>query len=135
MLKQEPSIHAGGILLLTVLVVGCGGQEGPTRYELSGDVTFNGQPVPAGSVQFAPDTARGNSGPGTTATIIDGHYQTPSGKGTVGGPHKVTIYGYDGNAEAAEGSPFGTSIFPGYETEVDLPKEATTHNFDVPGTR
>ena len=117
------------ILLLAVLLGGCG-PSGPNRYGLSGTVTFGGQPVPSGVLEFVPDNGLGNSGPGTSVRIKDGRYQTPPGKGTVGGPHIVTIYGYTGKHTPE--SPYGSSIFSGYQTKVDLPHEATTHNYDIP---
>ena len=35
--------------LVAVLGAGCG-KEGPKRYEISGKVTFNGAPLPAGTI-------------------------------------------------------------------------------------
>ncbi len=127
-----------GVAVLTVVaaVVGCGrGAGGPPRYELSGSVTYQGKPVPAGYLVFAPDGEQGNQGPGAHADIVDGRYRTPSSEGTVGGPHVVTIAGFDGRPFEIGGgmmNPQGMPLFPEYRTLVDLPKAAGTHDFEIP---
>ena len=78
-------------------VCGCFGNE-VERYDLSGNVTIGGKPVPLGEVSFAPDVQRGNSGPGAVAQIKDGRFETAPDRGTVGGPHRITVTGFDGLA-------------------------------------
>lgn len=114
-----------------IALAGCSGG-GPPRFHASGNVTYGGQPVPAGSVTFVPDTSKGNSGPAVSAEIKNGKYNTRgSGTGHVGGPHVVKITGLSGIAsdEFSAGEP----IFPSYEIRIDLPKKAGTHDFEVPG--
>lgn len=82
----------------------------PRRYELSGQVTFKGQPVPVGTIVFVPDESKGNRGPGTSAGIADGRYRTPLGQGTIGGPHKVRLSGYDGRVQPVLGAPGGQTM-------------------------
>ena len=120
--------------LVFLVPAGCGSDDGPPRYDLSGTVTHNGQPVPAGYILFAPDTSEGNTGSGAQADIKDGRYQTPPGQGTVGGPHVVTISGFDGQAfqDGPVQNPSGKPLFANYETRADLPKESATHGFSVP---
>ena len=116
-------------------LVGCGGSDGPARYDVSGSVTYQGKSLPAGRIYFTPDASQGNHGPQGFATIEDGEYSTAvSGKGTVGGPHKVSIAGFDGVPvqEMDDMLEMGKPLFTPYETTVDLPKEASTNNFDVP---
>jgi hypothetical protein len=108
---------------------GCGGTEGPPRYDLEGSVQYDGQPVPAGEVFLQPDAAGGNAGPGSLALIENGRYRTERGKGIVGGPYVVRILGFDG--VPAGDSTVGSSLFPQYEAQVDFPKEATTHDFII----
>ena len=126
----------GNLALVTAcLLIGCGRGDGPPRFDVSGKVTFGGQGVPAGRIQFQPDTSRGNQGPSGHAVITDGQYDTSlAGKGTVGGPHVVVISGFDGRpvpeAELAHGRP----LFPEHRTTAELPKAATTLDFDVPAT-
>lgn len=109
---------------------GCGGKvEGPARFDVSGTVTYASKPVPAGSILFEPD--KGNKGPAGYAKIKDGKYDTKNdGAGTVGGSHTVRIVCLDGVAKPD--SPDGVLLCPEYTTSVDLPKEKTTKNFEVP---
>lgn len=108
---------------------GCGGatEKGPERFRLSGKVTFNGQPVPTGTIYFQPE-----SGPAGTAKITDGAYDTKSGQGTVGGPHKVMIEGFDGKG-VNPGEP-GQPIFKPHTIEMNLPKSDDVKDFDVPAS-
>jgi len=118
--------------VLAFLLSGCGSEK---IYNLSGNVTFQGKPVPAGHIVFEPDTTAGNSGPPAFAKIKDGRYDTSilEGRGTVGGPHLVRILGLDGvpRGELLNGSP----LFPEYSTSADLPKQDGTHDFEVPPKR
>jgi len=128
---------AGGAgLLLAVAIAwlsaGCGRSSGPARYDVSGKVSYGQAPVPAGRIVFEPDDAKGNSGPPSYAQIKEGRYATPPGKGTVGGPHRVRITGFDGRG--AGESPDGTPLFSEYRASIDLPKEDATRDLDVPAT-
>lgn len=120
---------------LTIAVLaGCRGDDaGPARYDVSGAVTYAGQPVPRGTIQFQPDGTKGNSGPAANAEIIDGRYDTLKlGSGTVGGPHIVVIQGFDGNAKPEEELMLGMPLFSEYTTMADMPKSAgATLDFDV----
>lgn len=122
-----------GLLLLAAAVVGCGGQSGPPRYEISGTVTYSGQPTPAGQVTFAPDSSRQNRGPGGYGKIINGKYTTVLNRGAVGGPHRVTITGYNAEPGTVSDSEL-KQLHPVFETTVDLPRESCVQNFDVPST-
>jgi hypothetical protein len=111
-----------------LLAAGCGGTEsGPSRYRLSGTVTFDGQPVPAGTIYLEPA-----SGPAGSARIIDGKYDTNDGKGIVGGPHTVMIEGFDGRG-ANPGEP-GTPLFKPFRAKEDLPAESSTKDFAIPAS-
>ncbi len=136
--RQWPSLFplacAGPLLVTVALLAGCGGAQGPTRYAVSGQVTYEGKPVPVGFIYFRPDVSRGGSGPACGARIEQGAYQTPAGRGCVGGPHLVEIVGQDGvGFESEEGyQADGQSLFPAYATEVDLPSEDVRQDFDIP---
>lgn len=116
---------------------GCGGgsADGPSRYELSGSVTYDGKPVPFGQIIFAPDSAAGNSGPQGFAEIRDGNYETADGKGTVGGPHVVQITGFGSDPSTGTEENPVPSLFSDYQTKADLPKEDSTMDFQVPATK
>jgi len=128
----------GVFLAASMLLAGC--QPSVEGYRVSGKVTFNGAPVPAGKIYFNPDGSQGNSGASGYATIKDGQYDTAAegGRPHAGGPMVVGIEGFDPSAkgEQAAGDTSGEEtvkmLFPNYETKVDLPKETSTQDFDVP---
>ena len=68
---------------------------GPDLVPVRGAVTFDGQPVTAGTITFIPDDAAGTVGPMSTGLLRDdGHYEllAPRGRrGAVPGRHRVTI--------------------------------------------
>src|SRR5262249_1430926 len=56
---------------LLLLAAGCADDGIPPRYPVSGTVTYKGQPLASGSINFIPES---ESGRGATGTIIDGRY-------------------------------------------------------------
>lgn len=130
---------SAALLMSIIFVAGCGGEtdKGPKRYQISGTVTFEGKPVPYGTISFMPDSEKGNQGPQGIAEIVDGKFNTATkGKGIVGGPHQITITGASEKADPNAPEDLDTpardvSLFKPFETEFDFPKEDTTKNFDV----
>ena len=116
------------VLAATVLVAGCG-RDGQGRHELSGRVTYKGQPVPGGRILFVPDGSQANTGPGSVADIQDGRYRTRRGLGAVGGPHHVVIYGTDGTAATEDRD---NALFPTYRIAVELSPDSQRLDFAVP---
>lgn len=110
-----------------VLAVGCeSGSETPS-YQVSGTVTFNGEPVPKGTIDFEPDGTKGGKGMAGFATITDGKFDTATegGRGVYGGPYIIRILAFDG--KPAEEAPYGTALFsPEHIENKELPKENTT---------
>jgi hypothetical protein len=118
-------------LLIVFAAIGCSGSNGPTRYDVSGRVHFQGQPVPAGRIVFEPDVAQGNSGPAGYATIQNGVYDTArDGMGVVGGPHVAAITGMDGRP--LDEQPDGNPLFPVVRQPVNFPRAKHQHDFDLP---
>lgn len=125
-------------LFACLVLVGCGG----SGVHSSGKVTFKGEPVPKGKIYFIPDGSKGNKGATGWANIENGVYDTAAagGKITVGGAMKVSIEGVDPNAsgKAVKGDTSGEerikSLFPVYETTVDLGSSSGTHDFEVPAS-
>ncbi|MES2791165.1 MAG: hypothetical protein V4719_16240 [Planctomycetota bacterium] len=122
--------------LLAALVVssGCwGGTDGPTRFPISGAVTFDGKPVLDGEIFFQPDEAAGNSGPATIAVVRDSKYSVPLAQGVVGGPYRVKITAFEVPKGATGPLAFrGGPLFPDYSTKANLPKKQATYDVDVP---
>jgi hypothetical protein len=121
-----------GALLVTVLAVSVGCNSSSTEgFHVSGQVTFNGQPVPRGTIIFEPDTSQGNSGTAGYADIVDGAYNTAeTGKGTPGGAMVLRINGFDGNAKPEAELPYGQLLFQDFQMPASLPKEPNA-KFDV----
>ena len=124
--RKRLAVFLPVVTLLAISIFACG-PGGPPRYDLSGKIEYSGKPVPAGQIFFEPDNSAENKGPRAVAQIQNGSYSTPPNLGTIGGPHRVTIYGSAGNA-----GPFDDALFPVYQTKLDIPKEPLTHDFVVP---
>jgi hypothetical protein len=119
-------------LLACCCLVGCGGDEGN---RVSGNITFQGKPVPAGKIYFIPDSSKGNEGATGWADIRDGKYDTATegGSGAVSGPMIVAIEGIDPNPPPGAAEDVTTTVlFPRYETTADLPDGDSTKDIDVP---
>ncbi|MCG6157954.1 hypothetical protein [Rubinisphaera margarita] len=125
-------------LALTATVVGCGGSS-VDIYDYSGTVTYKGQPITYGQIEFVPDAEGGNTGPKGYAEIVDGKYDTGTapGKGVTGGPYLALITAYEKRPEQVEDETVEvepvTTYFIGYEMKQDLPKDdADNVDFAVP---
>jgi hypothetical protein len=117
------------------ILAGCGGPKGPPRYELSGNVTFRGEPVPRGLILLVPDITKGNEGPAAHALIVQGKYKTPVGQGVMGGPYVATIEGYEAGRMQGAGrkrKPLAKQLFSGVKMSIDLPHQDSTHDFVIP---
>jgi hypothetical protein len=120
---------------LLMLPSGCG-QRGHERFDLKGKVSYGGQSVKAGYIVFTPEASAGNAGPGAQADIREGKYFTNPALGTIGGPHVVCIFAFDGKPYTPPGNKMplvmGHPLFPPYTVKVDLPKRAAVFDFTVP---
>jgi len=122
------------LALAASFLVGCG-IDGPPRYRVQGLVTYDGKPVPAGTIIFEPDSSQKNDGPQGRATIHGGNFDTSRGGiAIVGGPHRITILGCDGTS-ISETSPQGKPLFDPYTMIVDLPKKDGKQDFEVPSSK
>jgi hypothetical protein len=115
-------------------LAGCRQDAGPKRYSLEGEVTWEGRPVPAGSIIISPDAAAGNVGPATGVDIRDGRYRTLPGRGTIGGPHVFQIHGYDGEVIQTPEifDALGKQLFPPVRLRIDLPASDAIHDLRLP---
>jgi hypothetical protein len=73
-----------GVSLL--LFSGCMGGDTGGRYPVSGKVTFQGQPLKSGSIEFTTD-----SGERGGASIVDGAYDIPGQNGLMPGTYTVRV--------------------------------------------
>jgi hypothetical protein len=115
------AIRSFFILVTLVSLTGC--DDGPPRYEVTGVVTFEGQPVPTGRLIFTPDNAAGNRGPQGVAVVERGVIETEYDRRVIGGPHWVQIMAFDGVAfEDGEGTVVqGRPLCSIVQAPVDLP--------------
>jgi len=122
-----------GVAAACLAAVGCGGDPAG-RHRVTGKVTFDGQPVPPGTIYFNPDTAAGNDGPPGFAAIVDGAFDTraPRGRGAIAGPHTILVDGHVPPPKDAGGEAGGTVLFQRHELKKDLPKTDSTLDIDVP---
>ena len=74
--------------LLGLFLTGCGDNSG--RYAISGNATYDGQPIANGSIGFVTSESGTTKSVGTD--IVDGHYEFPRHEGPVDGTFKVVIY-------------------------------------------
>lgn len=115
------------ILLLICVLTGCLGDPGPKRYRVSGEITFDGKPVPHGEIVFTPDSGKGNSGPQGIAIIQDGLFDTKGTRapGVAGGATVVQVAALaDANGK----------LLCEYQLNLDLPKADSTHKIEIPAS-
>ena len=114
------------LTFLAVVFVGAGCSDpGPQRFRISGNVTFDNQPIQHGDILFTPDGAKENSGPQGIAQIRNGKFDTGAvdGKGIAGGHTVVRITGFTAQ---------GGKILCETEIRLELPRADQTKSFDVP---
>lgn len=112
-----------GIIIL-IANGGCSGTPKPVA--VTGTVTFNGQSVPEGIVQFEPVTA--NDGQRRDAMIVDGKFTLPAGEGLQPGLNfKVIIRAFKKTGRKYPNADVGMSwdekvqyLPPRYNSESDL---------------
>lgn len=115
------------ILVGVCLLPGCFGESGPQRFRVSGEITFDGKPVPHGEILFTPDSGQGNSGPQGIAMIQDGKFDTKGSRapGVAGGPTVIQV--------AALADEKGKLLCE-YQFNLDLPKSDSTKKIEIPAS-
>jgi hypothetical protein len=99
-LKTVQSLAISSTVAAMVCVVGCAGDESGlgTRYKVSGKVTYKGEPVSQGTVNFIPTKPAPPIGRGAQGVIKDGYYalSTTGGEdGALPGDYNVAIVAID----------------------------------------
>jgi hypothetical protein len=117
-----------GLSLFSLCLSGCGRDDG--RQSLTGNVTFDGKPLPYGEIVFRPA-----KGPEGSATVRDGKYCTDDGgQGITKGPNTIIVTGYAAepvsNADETKVTESAPPLFSGYQQDVDLSSES--FDFVVP---
>lgn len=123
-------LYGVSVLFLGSMFTGCSNQ--PALTEVSGTVTFKGQPIPAGDVSFTPD-ATVSGGQLRMYFVKEGKFNSADtpGQGLSPGKYKVRINGYDGKQIPMYFS--GKQIFNAYELEMQISDGGNlTKDFVVP---
>lgn len=120
-------LAATALAFVSIASAGCGKQK---RFDVTGQVTFDGQPVPAGTVTFIPvGASKAEAGTGF-ARIRTGRFATREGRSPGSGPHRVMVNGCDGVpyesrlGDAVDQHPMGKDLFTSHMVEVDLPAKS-----------
>jgi hypothetical protein len=83
-------------LIGVAMIFSACGQSGPEKAKVSGKVTYNGKPVPKGTITFVSTKEGGRNAVGSIET--DGSYRVQTeqpGDGAILGDYKVTVYAHD----------------------------------------
>jgi hypothetical protein len=105
----------------------------PKPVQLSGKVTFKGQPVPAGYITFMPDVGNGNRGSTKLLKIKDGVYdssQDPPDQALTPGAYHLRIAGFDGQVQPRFNQ--GKQIFNPVQETFVVPDKVSTKDFTIP---
>jgi len=102
-----PRLFASGCFFISAFLLstaGCGEPNPLGRRAVHGDVTFQGQPIEYGSIQFMPDDLQ--RGVSSGAMIEGGKYHIKTSQGLPPGSYKVMITAPDQKQkETVEGPP------------------------------
>ena len=117
--------------MLCFISMGCETGLVVNRFPVSGEITFQGKPVPLGEILFSPDSSKGNQGPASFAVIKDGKYSLGTDKGIVGGPYKLSISGFDGVPDKSGENANGQPIFKTVELNNDFIMGVNQFSHDI----
>jgi hypothetical protein len=121
--------------LLFAFLSGCGG-EGFPRHQISGKVTYQGQPVEYGAIVFEPEASIGKIAPTGQARIENGAFKTDSTESPTTGAYKVRVTGFDKSkmkANPAPGEIIDTpELFPEHVLQVEIPPPGGRLDIEVP---
>lgn len=120
------------LLMVGILSAGCGGSRDGI-VQIQGEVTYDGQPVPTGRIDFIPVGNEGATGSGGYAMIKAGAFDTRTdGKGLAPGNYLARLNGFDGVAGSDGESSYGKLLFERYEQEIEITPGQEAIRFDVP---
>lgn len=134
MFLNQFSLRLTFAIVVCLLAAGCS-KDGPKRFDHWGKITYRGQPIPKGVMNFDPDLGAKNDGPQGFAEIVNGEYDTRkrpmTGPGS--GKYVIRIFAADGvpGPEAPMGKPLFTSQV---ELSEDLKAQDGELNLVIPET-
>jgi hypothetical protein len=86
--------------LLCAALMGCADADPLGRHAVSGNVTFQGQPLDQGMIEFTPENVQ--DGVGSGAVITAGQYSIAQQQGLPKGAYRVAIWSAGATTEALE---------------------------------
>jgi hypothetical protein len=116
-----------------LVCAGCGGESGG-RISLEGTVTFDGKPIPVGTIAFRP--SGGTRSPSAGCEIVEGRFSLHRDKGVLPGEFRVEIQANRTGNKTVNDPLFGPTeiqeqyIPPRYNTRSELTIEVTEHQRD-----
>jgi len=129
--KRVVSVVVVLVAVGTLMIAGCGGgpsYEGPARGAVSGAVTFDGQPLAYGIINFIPQ----GQGRRANGIVMNGQYTIDEDHGPNVGTYKVQILGYaKAPADVPEGGEEGGGD---EEPEVDMGSQILPAKYNVDST-
>ncbi|MDR2706837.1 MAG: hypothetical protein LBC02_13745 [Planctomycetaceae bacterium] len=114
------------IFITLFFISGCGV---PYR-AVTGEVTFNGQPLQEGSITFVPE----GKGAGAIGMIKEGRFSIAQKYGVLGGHYSVTILSEQTTAPPKGGDPSMSqtvSLFPAYTFEYTFPENEKKYHIKI----
>lgn len=118
----------GAVIAFALFVTSCGSGNG--RQELEGSVTYQGKPLPYGTVTFEPDKSMGQNAVQASGEVVDGRLKTTPGFGARPGPHVALVTGYD--RAPTDNGPAPRELFVNVSVPVVVEPGSKTVNLDVP---
>jgi hypothetical protein len=125
------------LLFQVMLLVGCQSSSELERVVVSGNVTYNGEPIEYGVIQFRP--MDGTKGPSSSTEIVKGRYKMAAKGGVPVGRHQVVIQAFRGEfsdpndpGTALSDVPAGPQFLPEkYNRQTELEFEALPSSSEV----
>ncbi|UUO04611.1 hypothetical protein M4951_14555 [Blastopirellula sp. J2-11] len=110
--RSDQQAKLGVLWALSIcLLAGCFGENGPFKVPITGTVEFQGEPIPAGTIAFAPVDP--DQGKPMSIEITAGQFATPPGQGLIAGRYKVVVIStalYSPGADPATDAPLKKAI-------------------------
>lgn len=110
------------LLFSTVVTAGCG----PTWSGCEGEVSYEGEPMAAGSIRFFP--IEGTSGIGGSARVEGGRYVIPPGRKFAAGNYLVSVTAARPTGRTVQPEPGHEPEGPVSETEQYIPERFNTNS-------
>jgi hypothetical protein len=119
-------------VLGSLMLICCGCPDSQAKiYHVSGQITFDGRPVPKGRIDFDGQGGAKNG----SADIVNGKFDTrnPGSSGITGGKYSLRVIGFDG--KTGNELPYGNPLFLEYTTTKEFSPTDSEFSVDVPKNR